>query len=109
MKKISKFFIFTLSLLALASFIFALIKTQAKFPKETPEEAIQYAKTMPQVRTFLGRYSARGYKEHIWAKFEEDENVWIVVVTFHDVCDLGLVVHFDPDGKGIKIEESMGG
>ena len=55
--------------------------TGVKFPIDSEEEAIQYAKTDPDVSDFIKKWSLRDFKENISATGSSVDNFWEVVIS----------------------------
>lgn len=71
----------------------------------TTEQAIRRAEKDPTVQAFQKRCKERGFEVGSHAKFEPDQNQWIVVFYAEDVRDLFLEVHLSPEGESLSTKE----
>lgn len=81
------------------------------FPIESEEEAIEYAKTDPDVINYIKEYSNNGLDANIylWGKFDSDQNIWIVIIPVFNTSDLWFEIHFRPDGTILSKTRQAGG
>ena len=73
--------------------------TGIDFPIDSPEEAIEYAKTDIDVKKFIEKWSSQGYNVKAHAKFSDENNHWFV--QFHVVApveEIWFSLEIDPNG-----------
>ena len=77
--------------------------TGVKFPIDSPEEAIRYAKTYPDVNEFIREWSADGFKIGTWAEWDPVYNVWEVGISpGNDIRDILFLLHIKPNGTIVE-------
>ena len=81
--------------------------TKVKFPIDSEEEAIRYAKTDPDVGDFIEGWSSRDFRENTWAAWSPKGNFWEVGISpiSHQpniVTELLFLIQFRRDGTIIK-------
>ena len=78
---------------------------RAEFPIDSEEEAIDYAKTDPDVKEFIKGWSIKEFEENSWAVWDPNRNIWEVGINpiteegFH--AEYLFVIHFKRDGTVI--------